>query len=83
VDQNTIFGTIGVSNAVSSLSSASVDVQIGGSYRAGETTYYDFSFKLNVKLIAGSWIKFTFPDDGYVISSSPDCYSVMVDRVMV
>lgn len=47
------------------------------------TTHYDFSFKVNVKLIAGSWIKFTFPNDDYVISSSPHCYSVMVDRVMV
>jgi len=28
-------------------------------------------------------MKFTFPDDEYVISSSPHCYSVVVDRVMV
>jgi len=48
---------------------------VGGSYRAGDTTWYDFHFKTEILLESGSWMRFTFPDNDFGIGARPECYS--------
>lgn len=79
LDQNLRFGVIGVDKASGELSSCSVSIEIGGSLYAGESTRYEFAFKVNSILPANSWIRFTFPNDGFIIPSYPSCQAVSVN----
>lgn len=78
-----MFGVVGIAGEAGQLGSSYVDVMVGGSYRAGETTWYDFHFKTGVLLDAGSWMRFTFPSNNFGLTTRPSCYSKSLFGVLV
>lgn len=80
LDMNLHFGSIGIEQSASSLTSTSVSVASGQSSYAGESTLYDFLFTVNKWTPQYSWVRFTFPNDDYTIPGFPSCTALTVNR---
>jgi histone deacetylase 6 len=78
LDQNTVFGVVGIAHAITTLASASVNVQSGSSKKAGEVTRYEFSIKVQSTLPKNSWMRYTFPSS-FTISQHPTCEAYTIN----
>lgn len=77
LDQNLVFGVLGIAAAVSNLSFASVITTSGSSARVGDASRLDFFFKTALGLPANIWIRFTFPSNpSFSLAPQPTCISI-------
>ena len=77
LDQNLVFGVIGITSAVSILSFASVITTSGSSALVGDSSRLDFFFKTTVGIAPGTWIRFAFPSSpAFTLATQPTCVSV-------
>ena len=83
LDENLVFGAVGIDHEPRELSSCSANIETYGSLKAGEDTNYEFSFTVNSLLPAGSWIRIIFPEDEIAIPEIPTCASIPVNGVQL
>ena len=77
LDQNLVFGVLGIASAVSSLSFASVITTSGSSARVGDASRLDFFFKTALGIPPNTWIRFTFPTSpSFSLAPHPTCLSI-------
>lgn len=75
IDENLIFGTIGIGQYPNLLTSTIVQIDpSGGSSYAGDSSSYIFGFKLVSFVPSGSYFRLTMPlGQGYTVSAAPAC----------
>lgn len=75
IDENLIFGTIGMGQYPNQLTSTTIKVDtVGGSANAGETSFYVIGFKTISFVPKGSYFRVTLPSGkGYSVAASPTC----------
>jgi hypothetical protein len=73
LDQNLVFGVIGIADTIGYLTSTVVSLDSSGVLNAGEATKYDFSFKVAQIIPAQSYMKFTIQDSNFGLSQFPSC----------
>ena len=80
IDENLIFGTIGMGETPNILRSVSIKYDsTGGSAYAGESSQYLFGFKVVSFVPAGSYFRITLPKGkGYSANTNPTCSFVSV-----
>ena len=76
LDENEIFGSIGIASAVNLLTNAMVTLKSGGVSTAGAFTTYLITFTTYSYIPWNSYIKITIPvDSGFVLTKFPACSS--------
>lgn len=78
LDQNKVFASVGIAPAITELTSTSVSIETGGSSKVGATTNYEFTFTIQKILPIWSWLRFTFPSDGYTLANTPACSAMTI-----
>jgi hypothetical protein len=74
LDENLIFGTIGIADGIGNLTSTIVSIDSSGSARAGELTKYSFTFKTSRQIPWTSYFMLSMPEgNGFGISPFPSC----------
>jgi hypothetical protein len=79
IDSNSRFGVAGIAQKVGNFISAGVNLVQDDDLTAGASARFEFKFKLNRDLLAWSWIRFTFPDDGFSFAEKPTCTGFKVE----
>ena len=74
LDENLIFGLIGIADQIANLTYGSVVLAATGSYYAGDYTSYVFNFQTNSTIPDGSYIILEV-DPNFIIEPFPACYS--------
>jgi hypothetical protein len=74
VDENLIFGVIGIASAVQKLSNTMVSFQSGGLNYAGAYTTFLIRFKLPLTIPSSSYFLLTIPS-GFSLNAHPPCSS--------
>jgi len=76
IDENTIFGSIGIASKVYTLTSVIIGFNRGSLMSAGEYTTYLIKFTNNKYIPENTYIKLTVPiESGYVLEKFPACSS--------
>lgn len=75
LDMNMVFGKIGISDAKTDLEATTVSILNGNSDIAGDITKFLFTFQFNQVIVSGSYIRFTFPGNGFYLPPNPTCTS--------
>ena len=78
LDENYVFGVIGIAPAQNILTSTSALLMSGGDSTTSSSTYYDFRLQTQEILPAWSWLRFTFPSE-FSLINSPNCTAVEVE----
>ena len=73
LDQNLVFGVIGIADTIGLLTSTSVNLDSAGVLNAGEVSRYAFSFKVSQTIPAQSYMKFYVLDPNFGLSKFPSC----------
>lgn len=80
LDENLVFGVIGIADSISNLTSATIALDSTGSSSAGVLTKYSFSFKTNQLIPWNSYFMITVPADaGFIISKNPSCSAFAIN----
>ena len=79
LDENIIFGTIGIADSVSNLASPNVVLASGGSSATGDVANYSFYFKPSQYIASGSYIKLTINDENFGLAANPVCSAIAVN----
>lgn len=83
LDENLIFGVMGIAGTVGALTSTIVSVDSTGLANAGETTRYNFQFKVSQLIPAGSYMKFTIADQNFQLTPFPSCNPFSVNGIII
>lgn len=84
LDENLVFGTIGIADSVTNLTSATMALDSSGSSAAGVLTKYSFSFKTNQVIPWNSYFMITVPKTaGFLISKNPSCASFSINSNII
>lgn len=83
LDQNLVFGVIGISDTVGLLTSTSVSLDSSGVSNAGEVSRYAFSFKVSQIIPAMSYMKFYITDQNFGLSSYPSCSAFSINGKII
>jgi len=76
LDENAIFGVIGIASAINLLTNTMVSLKSGGVSTAGAFTTYLLKFKISSYIPWNSYIKITIPvSSGFVLNKFPSCSS--------
>lgn len=79
LDQNLIFGVIGISDSAGTLTSNIVSFNPTASTKAGDLSSYQFQFKTSTIFPAGSYMKFVFPKGFKGLTTYPTCKAFSVN----
>ena len=79
LDQNLIFGVIGISDNIGALTSTIVTVDTTGTSSAGSISAYAFSFKVSTDIPWNSYFMFTIHDPAFGISANPTCSAFSIN----
>jgi histone deacetylase 6 len=80
LDENLVFGIIGIADSVNNLTSTTVALDATGSSEAGVLTKYSFSFKTNQIISMNSYFMITMPaTSGFSLSTNPSCSSFAIN----
>lgn len=80
LDENLVFGVVGIADSVNNLTSSTVALDATGSSEAGVLTKYSFSFKTNQQIPMNSYFMITVPASaGFTISKNPSCSSFSIN----
>jgi len=81
LDENEIFGVIGIASAVNLLTNAMVTLISGGVSTAGAFTTYLIRFRTASNIPWNSYIKITIPiSSGFVLNKFPACSSYPISN---
>jgi hypothetical protein len=83
LDQSLIFGVIGISDNIGTLTSTGVALNPSGSLSAGEVSKYDLPFKTTQVIPGGSYMIFTVNDQGFSLSQNPSCTAFSVNNYKI
>ena len=83
LNQNLIFGVIGVAGSVGTLASTVVSLETTGVSTAGSYTSYNFQFETATDIPAGSYFVFSILDTDFVIPAIPKCVPYAINGVTV
>ena len=84
LDENYIFGVIGIADAVNLLTNTMVSLKSGGVSTAGAFTTYLIRFKTASYIPWNSYIKITIPiASGFVLTKFPPCSSYPIYNVIL
>ena len=78
LDQNLVYGVVGIAPAQRILTSTSALLMSGGDSTTSSSTYYDFRLQTQEILPAWSWLRFTFPSE-FSLINAPNCTAVEVE----
>jgi len=73
LDQNLVFGVIGIADTIGLLTSTSVTLDSSGVLNAGEVSRYAFSFKVSQTIPGQSYMKIYVLDENFGLSKFPSC----------
>ena len=79
IDENEMFGVIGIGSDIGLLSSAIVSLDSSGSSKAGVATKYGFSFKVSTHIPWNSFFLLKIPNSGFGISKFPSCSAFAIN----
>ena len=79
IDRNFRFGIAGISQEVGKLLSGSVNVVEDDELLAGAKARFEFKFRAYRVLPAWSWVRFSFPDNGFEFAARPTCTGFEVE----
>jgi len=83
LDQNLVFGVIGIADTIGTLTSTSVSLDSAGVLNAGEVTKYAFSFKVSQTIPAQSYMKFIIQDTNFGLSTYPSCSAFSINGKII
>ena len=83
LDQNLVFGVIGIADTIGTLTSTSVSLDSSGVLNAGEVTKYAFSFKVSQTIPAQSYMKFYIQDENFGLSTYPSCSAFSINSKII
>ena len=83
IDENEMFGIIGIADDIGELSSTIVSLHSEGTSKAGEASKYSFSFKTSRHIPVTSYFLLTMPDSGFGISSYPSCSAFAINNKII
>jgi len=83
LDENLIFGVIGIADSVGTLTSTIVSVASTGLSNAGETTRYEFQFKVSQLIPASSYMKLTISDENFGLTTFPACNAYAINGLTI
>ncbi len=76
LDENTIFGSLGIAGRIGKLTSTLVYLYSGALSSAGAYTSYLFKFRTSQLIPTNSYFKLSVPlSSGFVLEKFPTCYS--------
>lgn len=78
ININKVFNVVGVARAPGGFESVTVSVVSGGSLYAGDSTEYEFRFKLAQNLQAWHWLRFVFPEN-FQLAKYPSCSAFAIE----
>ena len=79
LDENLVFDVLGIADSVGTLTSTIVNVASSGLSNAGETTRYNFQFKVSQLIPAQSYMKFTISDPDFGLTNFPACNAYAIN----
>lgn len=82
MDENLIFGIIGIASSKSSLTSAIISLHPQGSSNAGDYTSYLLSFKVTNDIPGSTYFKLTIPAN-FGLEKFPTCQAPVVNNIFI
>lgn len=82
IDENLIFGLIGIADEIEEMVFATVILDPSGSYYAGDYTTYNIYFKTLTEIPEGSYIILTVPEQ-FALEPFPACSSPSVNGKVI
>ena len=83
LDQNLVFGVIGIADTIGLLTSTSVSLDSSSVLNAGEVAKYAFSFKVSQTIPAQSYMKFIIQDENFGLSTYPSCSAFSINGKII
>lgn len=84
LDENGIFGSIGIASAINLLTNAMVTLKSGGVSTAGVYTTYLIRFRTASAIPWDSYIKITIPvSSGFILTKFPSCSSYPIYNIIL